>query len=30
MKKTMIREELMLVKTKSFPYRAFRWIEVEP
>jgi hypothetical protein len=29
-KKSMTREELMLVKSKSFPYRAYRWIEVEP
>lgn len=30
LKKTITREELMWVKTKKFPYRAFRWIEVGP
>jgi|TARA_A200000159_G_C7170139_1_gene275059 hypothetical protein len=30
MKKTMTREVLMYVKTKKFPYRAFRWVEVDP
>jgi len=30
MKRTMTREELMLVKTKTFPYRALRWVEVDP
>jgi membrane protein CcdC involved in cytochrome C biogenesis len=30
MKKTMVREELMFVKTKKFPYRQLRWIEVDP
>ncbi len=30
MKKTMAREELMWVKTKSFPYRKFAWVEVDP
>lgn len=30
MKQTMTREELHLVKVKKFPYRAWRWIEVEP
>jgi membrane protein CcdC involved in cytochrome C biogenesis len=30
MKKTMTREQLMFVKTKKFPYRTLRWIEVDP
>lgn len=30
MKRTMRREELKLVKTSSFPYRAMRWIGVQP
>ncbi len=30
MKQTMSREELQLVKVKKFPYRAWRWIEVDP
>ena len=30
MKQTMAREELHLVKVKKFPYRAWRWIEVDP
>lgn len=30
MKRTMRREELRLVKTSSFPYRAMRWIGVQP
>ena len=30
LKATMTREQLMLVKTKKFPYRTLRWIEVEP
>jgi len=30
MKKTMYREELKLVKTQDFPYRALRWIGVQP
>lgn len=30
MKSTMTREQLMWVKTKNFPYRKLRWIEVEP
>jgi len=30
MKRTMRREELKLVKTSKFPYRAMRWIGVQP
>lgn len=30
LKRTMRREELMLVKTKKFPFRAIRWVEVGP
>jgi len=30
MKKTMNREELMLVKVKRFPYRRLCWVEVLP
>lgn len=30
MKRTMRREELRLVKTSTFPYRAVRWIGVQP
>jgi|TARA_B110000261_G_C12935144_1_gene298127 hypothetical protein len=30
MKSTMTREELKWVRTKHFPYRKLRWIEVEP
>jgi riboflavin transporter FmnP len=30
MKRTMRREVLMFVKTPKFPYRAWRWIEVDP
>jgi len=30
MKRTMRREELKLVKTSSFPYRAIKWIGVQP
>ena len=30
MKKTMVREELKLVKKPDFPYRALRWIGVQP
>lgn len=30
MKLTMTREELHFVKTKSFPYRKLRWVEVGP
>jgi|TARA_B110000967_G_scaffold177891_1_gene192281 hypothetical protein len=30
MKSTMTREELKWVRTKNFPYRKLRWIEVEP
>lgn len=30
MKRTMTREQLMFVKTKKFPYRSFRWVEVDP
>jgi membrane protein CcdC involved in cytochrome C biogenesis len=30
MKKTMTREQLMFVKTKKFPYRTLRWVEVDP
>ena len=30
MKRTMRREELKLVKTSQFPYRAWRWIDVQP
>jgi len=30
MKKTMTREELTWVKTKKFPYRSLRWMEVDP
>jgi len=30
MKRTMRREELRLVKTSTFPYRAMRWIGVNP
>jgi hypothetical protein len=30
MKRTMHREELAWVKTKAFPYRKFRWVEVDP
>ena len=30
MKKTMYREELKVVKTSTFPYRAMRWIGVKP
>jgi len=30
MKKTMVREELMWIKTKKFPYRSLRWVEVDP
>ena len=30
MRKTMYREELRFVKTKAFPYRKLRWVEVAP
>ena len=30
MKSTMTREELTWTKTKSFPYRKLRWLEVDP
>ena len=30
MKRTMRREEFKMVKTSSFPYRAMRWIGVQP
>ena len=30
MKRTMRREELKFVKTPKFPYRAWRWIAVQP
>jgi hypothetical protein len=30
MRQTMIREQLSLVKVKKFPYRAWRWVEVDP
>ena len=30
MKSTMTREELVWVKTKAFPYRKLRWVEVDP
>ena len=30
MKRTMRREELKLLKTSQFPYRAWRWIGVQP
>jgi hypothetical protein len=30
MKRTMRREEFKLVKTSSFPYRAMRWVGVQP
>ena len=30
MKRTMRREELKFVKTSTFPYRAMRWIGVQP
>ena len=30
MKRTMRREELQLVKTSNFPYRAVRWVGVQP
>jgi len=30
MKRNMRREELKLVKTQDFPYRALRWIGVQP
>lgn len=30
MKRTMRREVLMFVKTPKFPYRAMRWIGVQP
>jgi membrane protein CcdC involved in cytochrome C biogenesis len=30
LKKTMTREQLMFVKIKKFPYRAFRWVEIDP
>jgi len=30
MKATMTREELCVIKTKSFPYRKLRWVEVSP
>ena len=30
MKRTMTREELMFVKTKTFQYRSLRWVEVDP
>jgi acyl-CoA thioesterase len=30
MRQTMTREQLSLVKVKKFPYRAWRWVEVDP
>lgn len=30
MKRTMRREEYKLVKTTKFPYRALRWVGVQP
>jgi|TARA_R110000823_G_C15606891_1_gene465999 hypothetical protein len=30
MKRTMRREEFKMVKTSSFPYRAMRWVGVQP
>tara|TARA_R110000796_G_scaffold202400_2_gene318711 strand:+ start:435 stop:725 length:291 start_codon:yes stop_codon:yes gene_type:complete len=30
MKRTMRREEFKIVKTSSFPYRAMRWVGVQP
>lgn len=30
MRSSMTREELMFVKTKAFPYRKMRWVEVDP
>jgi len=30
MKATMTREQLVWTKTKKFPYRKLRWVEVEP
>lgn len=30
LKRTMRREELQLVKTSNFPYRALRWVGVQP
>ena len=30
MKRTMRREELKFVRTSTFPYRAWRWIGVQP
>jgi hypothetical protein len=30
MKRTMRREVLMFVKTPKFPYRAWRWVGVQP
>jgi membrane protein CcdC involved in cytochrome C biogenesis len=30
LKRTMRREELQLVKTSNFPYRAVRWVGVQP
>jgi ABC-type enterobactin transport system permease subunit len=30
MKRTMRREEFRLVKTSTFPYRAMRWVGVQP
>lgn len=30
MKRTMRREELKLIKISKFPYRAIRWIGVQP
>lgn len=30
MRSCMTREELMFVKTKAFPYRKMRWVEVDP
>lgn len=30
MKRTMRREQLQIIKTPDFPYRALRWIGVQP
>ena len=30
MKRTMTREQLMFIKTKKFPYRSLRWVEIDP
>jgi len=30
MRRTMAREVLMFSKTRKFPYRSLRWVEVDP